>query len=382
MKGVAILGSTGSIGVNALEVVAAAPERFHVVALAAGHNVDRLAEQVRRHRPRLISVADEDHLRQLRRRLSGAPTDLELMCGAEGATAVASHEDASVVLCAMVGAIGLQPTLAALQRGKTVAVANKEPLVMAGQLCVEQARRHGAVLLPVDSEHSAIFQSLRGHRREEVHRLLLTGSGGPFRTVADLRQVTLEQALAHPTWSMGPKITIDSATLMNKGLEVIEARWLFDLEADQIEVLIHPQSVVHSLVEYVDGSVLAQLGTADMRIPIAYALAYPQRMPLQLPRLDLTQIGPLTFEAPDRGRFPCLSLAYQALASGPTHPAVLNAANEVAVAAFRQHRISFVQIPSVIERTLAAHQPPPECTLESLLAVDAWARQWAGQALG
>jgi 1-deoxy-D-xylulose-5-phosphate reductoisomerase len=380
LKGIAILGSTGSIGASALEVVAAAPDRFRVVGLAAGRNIALLAEQVRRFRPGLVSVHLPEDRAELVDRLGDSPAaaELEILAGGEGAVAVASHPGAQVVLCAIVGAVGLRPTLAAIRRGATVAIANKEPLVVAGQLCVEEALRAGATLLPVDSEHSAIFQALRGHRPQDVRRLLLTGSGGPFRTAQDLGAVTVEQALAHPTWSMGPKISIDSATLMNKGLEVIEARWLFDVHAERIEVVIHPESIVHSMVEYVDGSVLAQLSEPDMRIPIAYALAYPERLALAWPRLELTRLARLTFEPPDQARFPCLRLAYQALEQGATYPAVLNAANEVAVEAFLQRRIRFVEIGPIIERTLADHCPGGDPgSVETLLEADAWARRHA-----
>ena len=378
MRRVAILGSTGSIGSAALEVVAAAPDRLQVSALAAGQNVERLAEQVRRFQPELVSVRapkDRERLRQL----LGEPGP-EVLCGAEGARAVATHT-ADVVLCAMVGAQGLEPTLAALSRPVIVAVANKEPLVMAGELCVARALEGGATLVPVDSEHSAIFQVLRGRDAGAVRRLLLTGSGGPFREVGDLDQVTREQALAHPTWAMGEKITIDSATLMNKGLEVIEAHWLFGVPARQIEVLIHPQSIVHSLVELRDGSVLAQLGTPDMRVPIAHALAHPERLELPFPSLDLTRVGPLTFEPPDTVRFPCLGLAYAALERGESFPTVLNAANEVAVAAFLEGKIPFSAIPKVIERTLGEHRST-DTALEALLEADAWARRQAGKCFG
>jgi 1-deoxy-D-xylulose-5-phosphate reductoisomerase len=376
VRRIAVLGSTGSIGRAALEVVDAVPG-LQVTALAAGRNVEQLAEQVRRFRPALVSVS-EPGLQERLREMIDEPAP-EVMCGDEGARAVATH-DVDLVLCAMVGAVGLEPTLAALGRPVTVAVANKEPLVMAGALCMERARQSGATLIPVDSEHSAIFQALRGHDPNDVRRLLLTGSGGPFRGARELETVTLEQALAHPTWTMGRKISIDSATLMNKGLEVIEAHWLFGVPAERIDVLIHPQSVVHSLVELQDGSMLAQLGLPDMRIAIAYALTYPRRAALPFPSLDLSRVGPLTFEPPDMERFPCLALAYQALQKGGTCPAVLNAANEVAVAAFLEGRIPFTAIPGVIERTLAAHRSL-DSSLENVLAADAWSRQVAAAGL-
>ena len=390
MKRVAILGSTGSIGVSALDVVGAFPEQLEIVALAAGRNLERLTEQVARFRPRLVSVAEAALLPELEERLTavgvrarGGDAEVTLLAGAAGADAVATCDEADLVLTAMVGAIGLVPTLAAIRRGVEVALANKEPLVAAGELCTQLARQSGATLLPVDSEHNAIFQCLAGQPREALARVLLTCSGGPFRTgPADLTTVTREQALKHPTWTMGPKITIDSATLMNKGLEVIEARWLFDLEPEQVDVVIHPQSVIHSLVELHDGSVLAQLGTPDMRVPIAYALGYPGRLPLtapplSLPRLDLSARAELTFEAPDRERFPALRLAFGALAAGGTAPAVLNAANEVAVELFLAGALRYVQIAELVERTLEAHETGAADALEPILEADRWARRRA-----
>ncbi|MCC6746854.1 MAG: 1-deoxy-D-xylulose-5-phosphate reductoisomerase [Deltaproteobacteria bacterium] len=381
--GVTILGSTGSIGRSTLEVVADFPEQYRIVALAAGQSIELLAEQVRAFRPKLVSVKRAEDVSRLRAALAGAGCDrLEIASGPEGADAVAAHPDGDVVVTAMVGAAGLAPTLVAVRRGARMAIANKEPLVVAGKLVTDEARRCGATILPVDSEHNAIYQCLSGQRREDVRRILLTCSGGPFRTTADLSQVTLEQALKHPTWSMGPKITIDSATLMNKGLEVIEAHWLFGLPAEQLDVVIHPQSVIHSMVEYVDGSVIAQLGTPDMKVPIGYALAYPRRLPLKVPRLDFAALGTLAFEAPDRRRFPCLNLAYQALAVGGAAPAVLNAANETAVAAFLDRRIRYLDIPSLIERTLEAHSSDSAGELEPILAADLWARRQVQSYLG
>jgi len=378
MKRIAILGATGSIGVSALEVVAAFPEHFEVLALAAGRNVERLAEQVRRFRPQLVSVAGAEEAARLRGLLDGdVARGLEIVCGPSGPDAVAAHGGVELVLTAMVGVIGLAPTLVAIRRGIEVGIANKEPLVAAGALCTSEARRSGATLLPVDSEHNAIFQCLSGQRPEAVRRLILTCSGGPFRQTADLSTVTREQALKHPTWSMGPKITIDSATLMNKGLEVIEAHWLFGLPAAQIDVVLHPQSVIHSMVEYVDGSVLAQLGTPDMRVPIGFALGYPARLPLPIPRLDFARLAQLSFEAPDRARFPALDLAYEALRRGGTAPAVLNASNEVAVAAFLAGQLRFVAITELIARTLDAHTVQPTHELEVVIEADRWAREQA-----
>ncbi|MBK6848537.1 MAG: 1-deoxy-D-xylulose-5-phosphate reductoisomerase [Proteobacteria bacterium] len=378
MKRIAILGATGSIGVSALEVVAAFPEHFEVLALAAGRNVERLAEQVRRFRPQLVSVAGAEEATRLRALLEDdVARGLEIVCGPSGPDAVAGHGGVELVLTAMVGVIGLAPTLVAIRRGIEVGIANKEPLVAAGALCTSEARRSGATLLPVDSEHNAIFQCLSGQRPEAVRRLILTCSGGPFRQTADLSTVTREQALKHPTWSMGPKITIDSATLMNKGLEVIEAHWLFGLPAAQIDVVLHPQSVIHSMVEYVDDSVLAQLGTPDMRVPIGFALGYPARLPLPIPRLDFARLAQLSFEAPDRARFPALDLAYEALRRGGTAPAVLNASNEVAVAAFLAGQLRFVAITELIARTLDAHTVQPTDELETVIEADRWAREQA-----
>jgi 1-deoxy-D-xylulose-5-phosphate reductoisomerase len=376
-RGLAILGSTGSIGTNALEVVDHSDGAFDICGLSAGRNVERLAQQIARHQPDVVSVLEEKDVARLVSALE--PYRLEkqpqIGWGEQGADAVVAHTEVSVVVTAMVGAVGLRPTLSAIRRGITVAIANKEPLVMAGELCQREAAAHGADLLPVDSEHSAIHQCLAGRGVGGVKKLLLTCSGGPFREQADLSSVSREQALKHPTWVMGPKITIDSATLMNKGLEVIEAHWLFDLPAEQIEVIIHPQSVFHSMVEFVDGSVVAQLGTPDMRIPIAYALAHPERITLPWPGIDWRTVGALTFEEPDRQRFRALDLAYSALDAGGTHPAVLNAANEVAVEAFLTERISFLQIPQLIEAALEAHSGGAAATLDAVVEADLWARQ-------
>ncbi len=380
MTGLAILGSTGSIGCNTLDVVEHLAPRFTVVALAAGRNVERLAEQIRRYRPQLVAVADEAAVQQLRQLVAPDWTG-DIAVGVEGMVAVATHPAADVVMSAVVGGRGLLPTLRAIELGRRVCIANKEPLVMAGELMMRRARECQAEVLPVDSEHNALHQCLRGNALTEVHRLVLTASGGPFRTlpVEDFPRITLAEALRHPTWTMGRKITIDSATLMNKGLEVIEARWLYDLPPEQIEVVIHPQSVVHSLVAFVDGSTMAQLGVADMRHPIQYALTYPERRPAPVERLDLTAVARLEFYPPDPVKFPCLRLAYEALRAGGTFPAVLNAANEEAVAAFLEERIRFVDIPHVIETTLARHDGQATTSLEAVLAADAWARREAQQ---
>jgi len=376
-KNLAILGATGSIGVSTLEIVAAYPERFRVVTMTGGRNLDKLAEQVRLVKPRQVAVIAEADARRLQQLLGGeAP---QILHGVEGLVACATHPEVDMVVSAIVGAAGLIPTYAAIEAGKDIALANKETLVAAGPLVMASAARHGVRLFPVDSEHSAIFQSLQGHRKTDVRRLILTASGGPFRnhSLEQLQQVTPSQALAHPNWDMGRKISIDSATMMNKGLEVIEARWLFDLPAGKIDVHIHPQSIVHSMVEYTDGSVIAQMGVPDMKTPIAYALSHPERLPLVLPPLDLCRIGSLTFSDPDPLRFPCLELAYRALERGGSAPAVLNAANEVAVEAFLDGRIPFMAIADLIQRVLALHQPQELAHLDVVLKADVWGREEA-----
>ena len=374
MKRVAILGSTGSIGVQALDVIGRFPDRFEVVSLAAGRNAARLAEQVRRFRPRLVSVQDEAAARALR---ALVPAGVEVLAGDAGAVMAASHPEVDFVLAAISGGAGLRSTAAAIEAGKTVGLANKESLVLAGELLVRRAEEKGVAILPVDSEHSAIHQSLVGHNRDEVRRLILTASGGPLRTVPgpELREVTPERALKHPNWSMGDKITIDSATLMNKGLEVIEARWLFGVEPRRIDIVVHPESVVHSMVEYIDGSMVAQLGVSDMRGPISYALAHPERLPLNLPPLDLGRLGKLSFEPPDATRFPAFTLAYRALEIGGTAPAVLSGADEAAVAAFLAGRCRFTDIAELCAAALEAHATEPVRSLEQALAASEWGRR-------
>lgn len=380
---VAILGSTGSIGQSALSVVDTHPDRVQVVALAAGTNIERLAEQVARYRPSLVSVAAADGLTALSHRLPAGGHPRDMMFGAEGLIAAATHPDVDLVLCASSGAAGLEAALAAIDHKKTVALANKEVLVMAGALMVEAAARNGVALLPVDSEHNAIHQCLHGRRASEVRRLVLTASGGPFRLweTEALASVTPADALRHPTWQMGRKITVDSATLMNKGLEVIEARWLFNVPADRIDVVVHPQSVVHSMVELIDGSVIAQLGVTDMRLPIQYAFAYPDRWTAPVPHLDLARMGALEFGPPDSDRFPCLRLAYTALEHGGAWPAVLNAANEIAVEAFLDARLRFIDIPVVIERALeaAGRETSVPGSLADVRATDKWARRFSSE---
>jgi len=384
--GVTLLGSTGSIGVNTLDVIGRHPERFRVIALTANRNVDLLAEQCLRHRPEYAVLADADAAQRLQERLQKPLPELRVLAGIDGLVEVAGLAAVSHVMAAIVGAAGLLPTLQAARCGKRVLLANKEALVMSGDLFMQAMREHAATLLPIDSEHNAILQCLPDHYRagsapRGVRRVLLTASGGPFRTLplARLAGVTPEQACAHPNWVMGRKISVDSATMMNKGLEVIEASWLFGLSRERITVVLHPQSVIHSLVEYVDGSMLAQLGNPDMRIPISHALGWPERIESGAQGLDLLATGMLQFAPPDHARYPCLALALAALQAGGTAPAVLNAANEVAVQAFLERRIAFPVIPRVIEETLARVPAQAAGSLETVLAADALAREQAAE---
>jgi 1-deoxy-D-xylulose-5-phosphate reductoisomerase len=374
MKNLAILGSTGSIGRSALAVVDAHPSRLRVVGLAARDNAERLAEQILRYEPGLAAVGSEAVAQRLR--MLCGPAAPPIATGADGLIAIATDPAADIVLCASSGTAALEAVLAAIEAGKTIALANKEVLVMAGALVMEAARRRGVPILPVDSEHNAIHQCLLGRSRHEIRRLILTASGGPFRELGReaLEHVTPDAALRHPTWRMGRKITIDSATLMNKGLEVIEAFWLFDMAPEAIDVLIHPQSIVHSIVELNDGSMIAQMGVADMRLPIQYACSYPDRWEAGLPALDLTRVAPLDFHAPAHDLFPCLGLAYRALREGGTLPVVLNAANEVAVESFLEGKLGFAAIPQVIARTMNVHEVERVSTLEVVRRVDGWAR--------
>ncbi len=383
-QNVTILGATGSIGVNTLDVIRRHPDRYRAYALCAHSQVDKLFEQCREFEPAYAVVRDEVLADELALRCRSAGLSTSVCHGIESLVAMATHAEVDTVMAAIVGAAGLEPTLAAAQSGKKILLANKEVLVMAGELFMHAVRENSATLLPVDSEHNAIFQSLpldfsRGLSQCGVRRILLTASGGPFRNtpLAALAEVTPEAACAHPNWVMGRKISVDSASMMNKGLEVIEAHWLFACPPEQIQVVVHPQSVIHSLVEYTDGSVLAQLGNPDMRTPIAYALAYPERIDAGVPPLDLFQIARLDFEAPDFSRFPCLELAYAALSAGGTAPAILNAANEVAVAAFLDRRLSFTGIPGLIKATLKAVPAGPEGSLTDVLLADAEARRVA-----
>ena len=383
MKSVSILGSTGSIGLSTLSVIDSLADRFLVAGLAAGRDVEGLANQVTRYRPRLVSVADERDIPLLKEKLRAKGIDRlpEIAFGGEGLAAVACMDGVDTLVSATVGAVGFLPTYKALAMGRRVCLANKETLVMAGELMTRAAIESGAELLPIDSEHNALHQCMRGEHVREVKRLILTASGGPFRQtpLERMREATVEEALAHPTWQMGSKITIDSATLMNKGLEVIEAGWLFGFASDRISVAVHPQSIVHSMIEMVDGSIIAQLGVTDMRLMIQYALTYPDRLPTDLPPLGLDKLACLEFLEPDLERFPCLRLAYEAMREGGTMPAALSAANEIAVASFLSRQTKFMDIPRVIEATMEAHKTQPCSSIEAILEADRWARSHAEQ---
>ena len=378
MRKISILGSTGSIGTQTLEVVENLQD-IKVCAISGNSNIDLLEEQARKFQPELVAVMDEKNAETLKGRL--ADTDIRVVSGMDGLVEVSTYEGVDTVVTSVVGNVGLKPTFEAIRVGKNIALANKETLVSAGQLVMDLAKKHNIHIYPVDSEHSAIFQSLQGNEGNKIERILLTASGGPFRGKKreELLHVTAADALKHPNWSMGNKITIDSATLMNKGLEVMEAKWLFGVDVDQIEVLVHPQSIVHSAVEYEDGAIMAQLGEPDMRVPIQYALTYPKRVKNPFPRVDFAQRANLTFDKPDMETFKCLSLAYRALKTGGTLPAVLNGANEVAVARFLKGDITFLQIPELIEQTMDAYTVKYEYTLEDLLEADAWAKDYAAK---
>jgi 1-deoxy-D-xylulose-5-phosphate reductoisomerase len=375
MKKITILGSTGSIGLSALDVIKKNPGRFQVVALAAGQNVNLLKKQIEIFKPKLVYVSTKENALKLRQDLT-LNYKIKILYDREGLNEIASFPSADIIVSAISGAAGLMPTLAAIDAGKDVALANKETMVMAGEIVNRRAKQKKVKIIPVDSEHSAIFQCLQGEKIENLKRIILTASGGPFLnfTVNELKQVKLNQALKHPRWKMGKKITIDSATLMNKGLEVIEANWLFNLDFGKIDVLIHPQSIVHSMIELIDGSVLAQMGIPDMRIPISYALTYPERIINDISSLNLLETEKLEFRQPDIKKFPCLRLAYEAGICGGTTPAVLNAANEIAVAAFLEQKIKFVDLPKIINKVLTAHVCGEDPSLESILNADSWAR--------
>jgi 1-deoxy-D-xylulose-5-phosphate reductoisomerase len=378
MKNLSILGSTGSIGCNTLKIAEMFPDRFAVKALAAKNNISLLAKQIERFCPEIAVVFDETAAAKLRCMLP-AETGVEILFGENGYKSAAAHDSADLVIVAVVGSAGLMPTLSAIKAGKTIALANKETLVMAGDIVIEQAELHNVKILPVDSEHSAIFQCIEGNRKKDIDKIFLTASGGPFLNLPkqEFGKITPEDALNHPNWNMGKKISVDSATLMNKGLEAIEAKCLFDVSHKMIEVLVHPQSVIHSMVSFIDGTVMAQLGIPDMKGAIAYAMAYPERLGLKQPTPDFVGIGKLSFEKPDIKKFPCLSLAYTACETGKTLPAVLNAANEVAVEAFLKNALSFRKIPQIIEETMEHHRVVTDPTLNDILEADQWARKQA-----
>ena len=374
MKKISLLGSTGSIGVNTLDVVERYPEKFQVCALSAGSNVELFARQIRKFKPTLVALFDVTKIDILRELV--ADLDLEIVSGPEGLVSVASFLDADLVVSGVVGSVGLLPALSALRAGKNLALANKETLVIAGELVLQEAELTNAKVIPIDSEHSAIFQALNGEKPERIKKIILTASGGPFRTFSlkQMENITVNEALNHPNWSMGAKITIDSSTMMNKGLEYIEAKWLFGVNTN-VEVIVHAQSIIHSMIEFVDTSIIAQLGIPDMRVPIAYALTYPDRFVSELPSLDLASMRDLTFEAPDLERFPCLQLAMDAMKTGETMPAVLNAANEVAVQAFLDEQIPYKEIPEIIRMVMHNHHPVPLKELQNILDADLWARE-------
>jgi 1-deoxy-D-xylulose-5-phosphate reductoisomerase len=375
MKKISILGSTGSIGCSALNVIEKNPERFQVVALAAGENIKLLKKQIEKFHPKLVAVGSKDNALKLSEALT-AKSKVRIFYGEEGLKEIASFPS-TIVISAISGSAGLVPTLAAIEAGNDIALANKETMVMAGEIVTRRANKKGVKIIPVDSEHSAIFQCLEGSRRENLRRIILTASGGPFLnfTPNQLKRVSLDQTLHHPNWKMGKKITIDSASMMNKGLEVIEAKWLFNVDISAIDVLIHPQSIVHSMVEFIDGAYLAQMGMPDMKIPIAYALTYPERIINDLPSLNLIKIGNLEFYKPDIKKFPCLDIAYRAGISGGTAPVVLNAADEVAVSAFMNKKIRFVDLPKIVEKVLTLHGVMNNPSLDDILQTDLWARR-------
>jgi len=378
MKRITILGSTGSIGTSSLDVIEKNNDKFSVVALSAGRNIDLLKKQIEKFKPKLAAVSSHENAQKLRESLP-AKTRIKIVSGKEGLKEVASFHAANIVISAITGAAGLIPTLTAIEAGKDIALANKETMVMAGNIVTAMAKKNGVKIIPVDSEHSAIFQCLQGQKRENLHKIILTASGGPFLnySLKQLAKVKWRDALNHPNWKMGKKVSIDSASMMNKGLEVIEAKWLFNMDLNLIKVLIHPQSIVHSLVEFIDGSLLAQLGIPDMRIPIAYALTYPVRIDNQLKLLDLDDIKCLEFQKPDLKRFPCLQMAYEAGLCGGTMPAVLNAANEIAVEMFLKEKIKFVDLHRIIDKVIQKHHSVMNPSLADILATDKWAREQA-----
>ena len=374
MKKISLLGSTGSIGTNVLDVIERNPEKFQIVGMSAGNNVDLFAKQIRKFKPRVVALFDTKKIPTLKERI--ADLDIEILSGEEGTIAVATLPEADVVVSGVMGSAGLLPAIHALKSGKNLALANKETLVIAGELVLREAKKTNSQIIPIDSEHSAIFQVLNGEKKERIKKIILTASGGPFRTFSfdQMETVTVKDALKHPNWDMGAKITIDSSTMMNKGLEYIEAKWLFGVNTP-VEIIVHAQSIIHSMIEFVDTSIMAQLGIPDMRVPIAYALTYPDRFECDLPSLDLTTMGNLTFEAPDFERFPCLRLAIDAMEIGKTMPAVLNAANEIAVQAFLEELISYKDIAELIRMVMQNHNPSPLKELQDVLIADRWARE-------
>jgi len=374
MKKISLLGSTGSIGTNVLDVIERNPEKFQILGMSAGSNVDLFAKQIRKFKPRVVALFDTKKIPTLKERI--ADLDIEILSGEEGTVAVSTLPEVDVVVSGVMGSAGLLPAIHALKSGKNLALANKETLVIAGELVLREAKKTNSQIIPIDSEHSAIFQVLNGEKKERIKKIILTASGGPFRTLSfdQMENVTVKDALKHPNWDMGAKITIDSSTMMNKGLEYIEAKWLFGVNTP-VEIIVHAQSIIHSMIEFVDTSILAQLGIPDMRVPIAYALTYPDRFECDLPSLDLTTMGNLTFEAPDFERFPCLRLAIDAMEIGKTMPAVLNAANEIAVQAFLEELISYKDIAELIRMVMQNHNPSPLKELQDVLIADRWARE-------
>ena len=374
MKKISLLGSTGSIGTNVLDVIERNPEKFQILGMSAGNNVDLFAKQIRKFKPRVVALFDTKKIPTLKERISDL--DIEILSGEEGSITVATLPEADVVVSGVMGSAGLLPAIYALKSGKNLALANKETLVIAGELVLREAQKTNSQIIPIDSEHSAIFQVLNGEKKERIKKIILTASGGPFRTFSfeQMETVTVKDALKHPNWDMGAKITIDSSTMMNKGLEYIEAKWLFGLNTP-VEIIVHAQSIIHSMIEFVDTSIMAQLGIPDMRVPIAYALTYPDRFECDLPSLELTTMGDLTFEAPDFDRFPCLGLAIDAMKIGKTMPAVLNAANEIAVQAFLEELISYKDIAELIHMVMQNHNPSPLKELQDVLIADRWARE-------
>lgn len=382
MKNICLLGSTGYIGINSLRVIKDNQERYRIVALGAGKNIDLLLNQIKEFKPRFAAVINSDLANELKSRLNNT-SNTEILYGTEGYIKIATLSDVNITIAAMTGSSGLFPTFSAITAGKDVALANKETLVIAGSLLMSESRKTGINIFPIDSEHSAIQQSIQGHSREDLKRIILTGSGGPFMdlSIESLSKVTPEEALKHPNWSMGRKITIDSATMMNKGMEAIEAKWLFNVDMDQIDILLHPQSIIHSMVEYMDGSIIAQLAPTDMRIPISYALSYPRHLNGELPSLDLLDIGKLSFGKPDKKRFRCLDLAIDAGKIGESMPAILNGANEIAVNAFLEGKIGFLQIPQIIEKTMEKHEVFPINSIDQAIEANQWAESMAKEIL-